>query len=123
MTYAYWYLLILIFLPYFFTALAKVAPGFDNTKPREFLESLEGWRKRSHWVQLNSFEIFPAFASAVIIAHQLKAPQSQIDMIALIFLILRVLYGFFYLFNKSTLRTASWLCSLACVVGLFSIAI
>lgn len=122
MTYAYWYLLILIFLPYFFTGLAKAKPGFDNSKPREFLESLEGWRKRSHWVQLNSYEIFPPFAASLIIAHQLKAPQNMIDMLALSFLILRLLYGFFYLFDKPIFRTLSWLASLACIVGLFMIS-
>ena len=122
LTYAYWYLLILIFLPYFFTTLAKLKPGFDNAKPREFLESLEGWRKRSHWVQLNSYEIFPPFAAALIIAHQLKAPQTQVDTIALIFLILRILCGFFYLFDKSKFRSLSWLSSLACIVALFLIS-
>ena len=122
MTYAYWYLFILIFLPYCFTILAKIKPGFDNSKPREFLESLEGWRKRSHWVQLNSYEIFPPFAASLIIAHQLKAPQNKVDMIALSFLMFRILYGFFYLFNKSILRTLAWLCSLGCIIGLFIIA-
>lgn len=122
MTYAYWYVLIAVFLPYIFTILAKAGPGFDNAKPREFLESVEGWRKRSHWVQLNSFEIFPPFAAAVIIAHQLNAPQNQIDMIALTFLFLRLTYGFCYLFNQATLRSLSWLGSLVCIVGLFVIA-
>jgi uncharacterized MAPEG superfamily protein len=123
MTYAYWYLLILIFLPYFFTILAKAKTGFDNSKPREFLESVEGWRKRSHWVQLNSYEILPPFIAGVIIAHQLNAPQDRIDILALSFLGCRILYGFFYLFDKSTFRSLSWLGSLVCVVGFFVISI
>lgn len=122
MTYAYWYLFVVFLLPYFFAALAKVAaPGFDNSSPRVFLDSLEGWRKRSHWVQLNSFEIFPAFAASVIIAHQLNAPQSQIDILALAFLITRILYGVFYLSNQSLFRTLSWLASLGCIIAIFII--
>ena len=123
MTYAYWYVFIAFLLPYLFTLLAKIAaPGFDNTKPREFLENLEGWRKRSHWVQLNSFEIFPPFAASVIIAQQLHANQAHIDLLALAFLSFRVLYGLFYIANQATLRTLSFMGSVFCVVGLFIIA-
>tara|TARA_R110002110_G_scaffold119309_2_gene293754 strand:+ start:41393 stop:41764 length:372 start_codon:yes stop_codon:yes gene_type:complete len=123
MTYAYWYLLIVIFLPYFFTILAKSKSGYNNSEPREFLESVEGWRKRSHWVQLNSYEILPPFIAGIIIAHQLHAPQDRIDILALTFLGCRILYGFFYLFDKSLLRSLSWLGSLICVVGFFVISI
>lgn len=123
MTYAYWYLFIVMLLPYFFTVLAKFKhPNFDNTKPRDFLDSIEGWRKRAHWTQMNSFEIFPAFAAAVIIAHLAKAPQAQIDIAALSFLIFRVFYGVFYISNKATLRTLSWLGSFGCIIALFVIS-
>jgi len=122
MTNAYWYLFAVFLLPYVFVVLAKTNTDFDNSSPRDFLDSLEGWRKRSHWVQLNSFEIFPPFASAVIIAHQLNASQTRLDTLALAFLILRVMYGVCYIADKSTLRTIAWLGSLACVIGIFFIA-
>lgn len=120
MTYAYWYLLAVLLLPYCFATLAKFKhPEFTNKVPRDFLDNLDGWRKRSHWAQMNSYEIFPGFAAAVIIAHQIGAPQQRIDILALIFLILRVLYGFFYIFNKASLRSLTWFGSLICIVSLF----
>lgn len=122
MSYAYWYLFIAFLLPYVFTILAKAAaPGYDNSKPREFLENLEGWRKRSHWVQLNSYEIFPPFAAAVIIAHQLHINQAHIDLLAFSFLGFRILYGIFYIADKASFRTLSFLGSLFSIVGLFII--
>jgi len=123
MTYAYWYLFIVMLLPYVFTVIAKFNhPTFDNRTPRDFLESLEGWRKRSHWVQANTFEIFPAFAAAVIIAHLSGAPQHRIDIIALFFLLLRVLYGVLYIANKASMRSLTWFASLICVISLFGIS-
>ncbi|KZX83621.1 hypothetical protein A3717_34005, partial [Alcanivorax sp. HI0013] len=93
MTLAYWCVLAAIFLPYLNTALAKFQGGFgpkQNHNPREFLETLEGSRKRAHWAQQNSFEVTPAFAAAVIIAHLVQtAPQGTIDGIALAFVVSR----------------------------------
>ena len=74
MTLAYWCVLIAIFLPYLSTATAKfLGPGYGpraNQDPRAFLGTLEGWRKRANNAQLNGFEVTPAFAAAVIIAHE-----------------------------------------------------
>lgn len=123
MTIAYWCVLIVILFPYFFTILAKFTPYFDNTKPREYLEKLSGWRKRAHYVQLNSFEINPAFMASVIIAHQLEAPQLALDKLAMAFVVSRIFYGIFYITNKASLRSISWLLGLGCVIGLFIISI
>ncbi|HET9844000.1 MAG TPA: MAPEG family protein [Gammaproteobacteria bacterium] len=123
MTYAYWYLFLVMLLPYSFALLAKFGhTEFNNKKPRDFLENLEGWRKRSHWVQLNSYEMFAPFAASVIIAHLAQVPQQRIDVVALVFLILRVLYGLFYIWNKSLLRSLSWFCALGCIVTLYILA-
>ena len=73
MTLAYWCVLIAIVLPYLATASAKfLGAGYGpraNSDPRAFLSGLEGWRKRANNAQLNGFEVTPAFAAAVIIAH------------------------------------------------------
>lgn len=41
----------------------------DNHNPRDFLNGVQGEAKRANAAQQNSFEIFPAFAAAVLIAH------------------------------------------------------
>lgn len=124
MTIALWCVLIAAVLPFAFAGAAKFggSGGYNNRKPREFLEKLEGWRKRAHWAQLNSFESFPPFAAAVIIAQMLHAPQNQINGLAVAFIVLRVLYGVAYLADKQALRSLIWTAAFGCVIGLFIVA-
>ena len=73
MTTAYWCMLIAAFLPLAFTGVAKFSgPGFNNNRPRDFQAGLTGFRQRAHWAHLNSFEAFPPFAAAVVMAHQFR---------------------------------------------------
>jgi uncharacterized MAPEG superfamily protein len=123
MTIAFWCVLIAALMPYAFTGAAKFSGGrYNNYKPREWLDKLEGWQKRAHWVQLNSFEAFPPFAAAVIIAQLAQAPQATIDGLAIAFIALRLLYGLCYIFNKATLRTLVWTAAFGCVVAMFVVA-
>ena len=97
MTNAYWCVLIAAMMPYIFTFIAKFTGGrYNNYSPREFLEKQEGFRKRANWAQMNSFEAFPAFAAAVIIAHLTGGEQGWIDTLAMAFIALRVVYGALY---------------------------
>lgn len=108
-----------ILFPYVFTILAKAGKGFDNRRPREILEKRQGWRKRAHWVQLNSFEILPAFAAAVIIATLSTGAQQMIDNLAIGFLVSRVAYAVCYISDQALLRSLSWGIGFGCIVGLF----
>jgi len=121
MSIAYWCVFTAVVMPYVFTGIAKAGTGqrYDNQKPREFLKSVSGYHQRAHWAQLNSFETFPAFAAAVIIAHQLNVNQYTIDIYALSFIAARVLYGICYLCDWATLRSLCWMLGIACVLGLF----
>ena len=125
MTTAYWCVLAAILMPYVWTGLAKFPSGFglrDNHHPREYLDQLQGMPKRAHWAQLNTFESIPGFMAAVIIAHQAAAPQDRIDAIAITYIVLRLLYGIFYMTDKAELRSLVWAASLGCVVALFVVA-
>jgi len=126
MTIAYWMILAAAFVPYIGTAYAKFAAGgrktYDNHAPRAQMETLPPQRRRAHWAQLNGFEAFPPFAAAVIVAHLAGASQYWIDALAGGFVALRVLYTFFYIYDKPTLRSLAWLLGVACVVGLFVVA-
>ena len=90
MTLAYWCVLIAICLPYLATGYAKFSGGDfgpkQNSDPRAFLATLEGARKRAASAQLNGFEVTPAFAAAVIIAHLAGgAEQSTLNALAVAF--------------------------------------
>ncbi len=119
MTLAYLCVLVAIFMPFVFAGLAKSQGDFDNARPREWLERVEGWRQRAHWAQLNTFESFPPFAAAVIIAHQLGAAQAWVNGLAVLFVLFRALYGLFYILDKSTARSLAWTGGFVCVIGLF----
>lgn len=123
MTLAYWCVLAAIVLPYLNTAFAKFQGGFgpkQNHNPREFLETLEGSRKRAHWAQQNGFEVTPAFAAAVIIAHLAQtSPQGTIDGIALAFVVSRVMYTICYIADWASARTLVWAFGMGCIVALF----
>jgi len=120
MSLAYWCVLAAAIMPYVFTGIAKFSGGrYNNYSPREFLEKQEGFRKRAHWAQLNSFEAFPPFAAAVIIAHLTGGEQGYIDTLAIAFIGIRVLYGVMYLANLAALRTLVWTAGLGCVIALF----
>jgi uncharacterized MAPEG superfamily protein len=120
MTIALWCVLAAGLMPYLFTGIAKSSRrGFDNRAPREFLSTLEGWGKRADWAQANSFEAFPLFAAAVLVAQFRGAGQSVVDQLALCFIVARLAFGAFYIFNLATLRSLAWTLGFGCAVALF----
>ena len=50
----------------------------------------------------------PFFFAAVIIAHQLGAPQTRLDILALLFVTLRIIYVAMYVAGLPKTRSAIW---------------
>ena len=127
MTVALWCILIAIFLPYVCTWVAKISGGFrlkDNHDPRDFLDSLEGLGRRAHAAQLNSFEVIPAFAAAVIVAHLAgNAELVTINVLAVLFITSRLLYIICYLADWATLRSLVWFVGMALIVSFFVVSV
>ena len=120
MTVAFWCVLVAGLLPYAATLTAKIgARGFDNRNPRDWLSQQDGFRRRANAAQLNSFEAFPLFAAAVIIAHVAGAPQARIDLLAMVFVIARACYIGLYVADLSTLRSLAWFVGIGSAVALF----
>jgi uncharacterized MAPEG superfamily protein len=121
MTVAYWCLIVVIVVTYTFTGIAKFAKtGYNNSCPREYLEKLTTWHKRAYWAHLNSLEVLPQFIGALIIAHTMGMPQQYIDIAAVTFTILRILYGIFYMLNKSSSRSCCWLAGMLIICYLIT---
>jgi uncharacterized MAPEG superfamily protein len=125
-TVAYWCVLIAALLPLACAWLAK-SPGwrkprrqggFDNHEPRAWLARQNGWQARANAAQANSFEALPFFIGAVIIAHQLGAAQTKLDILALLFVTLRVIYVAMYVAGLPTVRSAIWAAALLVNVGI-----
>ena len=128
-TVAYWCVFIAAMLPYICTWLAKSQGfgkprregGFDNHDPRGWLARQQGWQARANSAQANSFEALPFFIGAVIIAHQLGAPQTLLDTLALLFVTLRVIYIAMYVADLAMVRSAIWALALLVNIGILFI--
>ncbi len=119
MTTALWCVLLAGLLPYAATLTAKGGARFDNRNPRAWLALQTGWRARAHAAQLNSFEAFPLFAVAVLVAHQLHAPQARVDLLAMLFVAARVGYLITYLADLHLLRSVVWFVGMGSAVAIF----
>ncbi|MBW9336240.1 hypothetical protein FEE59_22235 [Herbaspirillum sp. RU 5E] len=123
MTLSYWCILIAGLMPVFTIAVAKYGRrDFDNAEPRAWLDKQTGVRRRADYAHRNHFEAFPFFAAAVLVAQQVGAPQGQIDIAALVFIVARILYTVLYLTDKPSPRSAVWLVGYLSVIALFVIA-
>jgi uncharacterized MAPEG superfamily protein len=120
MTTAFWCILVAGVMPYLFTAIAKGSgERYNNRDPRGWQARLAGLPARAHAAHLNSFEAFPFFAAAVIVAQLAQAPQERIDALALAFIALRLAYGVCYLANWPMARSLVWLAAFGCTVAMF----
>ena len=125
-TLAYWCVLVMALMPVVCAGIAKSGKmgtprregGYDNDNPRNWLSLQTDWRARANNAQANTFEALPFFFAAVIIAHQLQAPQWRIDLLALAFVALRIAYVAAYVKNKANFRSAVWVIALLVNVGL-----
>ena len=115
-TIAYWCVLISALLPIVCAGIAKsgqmtVSPkqgGYDNNNPRAWLARQKDWRARANAAQANTFEALPFFFAAVIIAHTLQAGQTRLDILALLFIVLRIAYIMMYVADLAKARSAIW---------------
>ena len=119
MTVGLWCVFAAVLLPYGATLFAKRRmPRRANQAPRVYKATLEGAEQRAVWAEANQFESFPAFAG-VIVAHMAQADQSTVDVLALTYIGARVLFFYFYISDRSTLRSVVWFTALGCVLGQF----
>ncbi len=115
-TLAYWCVLAAALLPIVCAGIAKSGMfskprregGYDNRDPRDWLARQTGWRARANAAQANTFEALPFFIGAVVIAHQLGAHQTSVDLLAILFVVLRVVYLLLYLGGQAMARSAVW---------------
>jgi uncharacterized MAPEG superfamily protein len=115
-TIAYWCVLVAAILPVVCAGIAKsgmfrISPqkgGYDNNDPRAWLARQTDWRARANAAQANTFEALPFFFAAVIIAHQLQARQAVVDILAFMFVVLRIAYIVMYVADMAKTRSAIW---------------
>ena len=114
-TVAYWCVFVAVLLPLVCAWLAKSGGfgkrregGYDNHDPRAWMTRQTDWHARANAAQANSFEALPFFMGAVIIAHQLRAGQTLLDILAFLFVMLRIFYIMMYVSDMPKARSMVW---------------
>lgn len=122
---AYWCVLIAALLPYVWVSIAKASgERYDNRDPRGWIARQTSPRvHRANAAQLNSYEAFAPFAAGVILAQLAGVTADRIALLALAFVVLRVLHGLVYIAGyKHALRSLIWFGALACALALLALA-
>lgn len=119
---AYWCVLVAAVLPYVWVGFAKAgARGYDNHDPRAWMgRQTEPRRLRANAAQLNAFEALPAFVAGVALASIAGVPDARVSLLAVVFVIARLLHGIFYIADLATLRSLAWLVGLLCSLALIA---
>jgi uncharacterized MAPEG superfamily protein len=129
LTVAYWAVLVAALLPIFCAGIAKWGAfgksrrdgGYDNHDPRAWLARQSDWRARANGAQANSFEALPFFIGAVIIAHQVGAMQLRLDVMAFLWVVLRLTYILLYVADLASARSLVWTLALLVNIGILFI--
>ena len=121
MTFAYVCIVIALILPMIWAGIAKKESKIpiNNNAPRDHIRHLKGRAKNAYGAEQNSYESFPPFAIAVIVAHLTGGTQLTIDFLAGLYIASRLMYGVFYLQGKGTLRSATFMVGLFATISLF----
>lgn len=123
---AHWCVLIASLLPIVCAGIAKSGMfgksrrdgGYDNTDPRAWLARQTQWRARANAAQANSFEALPFFIGAVVMALQLGADPARVDLLAALYVVLRVVYIGLYVTNRASWRSVVWTVALGVNVAI-----
>ncbi|SVB76630.1 uncharacterized protein METZ01_LOCUS229484 [marine metagenome] len=124
MTFAYVCIVIALILPIILAGIAKKESEvqINNNDPRDYVRNLKGRAKYAYGAEQNSYESFPPFAIAVIVAHLTGGTQLTIDFLAGLYIFSRLMYIVFYLQGKGTLRSATYMVGLISTIALFFVS-
>ncbi|MEO1936373.1 MAG: MAPEG family protein [Myxococcales bacterium] len=93
--------------------------NIDNKNPRFQSAELEGAGARAVAAQQNAWEALAVFTAGVV-AYGLQGTGSEIaSVLAIVWVISRVLHGILYLANLDSLRTLAFLVGIGCSIALF----
>ncbi|MBH0065768.1 MULTISPECIES: MAPEG family protein [Psychrobacter] len=113
-------------LPWLVSIVAKASGGFklrNNAHPRDFFQHATGVAARANAAQQNSYETLPIFLAAVLTAMLFFVPQAIINVLAWLYVLIRIGFCVAYITNLSAFRSILWALSMACSLMLFYLAI
>ena len=115
---AYWCVLVAALLPFPWVAYAKRGSRNNHT-PRDEAAALTGASRRAYAAHLNAYENFPFFAAAVIIAVTQGASIATVNILAIVYIVLRIAHGLLYIADQSTFRSLAFLGGFVVNIAIF----
>lgn len=95
-------------------AMGREGKGYDNKTPREQQMRLTGWGKRALAAHQNSFEVTPLFAACVFVGHLSQGNAQLSSILAVTFVLSRILYTILYLADLDKIRSLVWALGILC---------
>ncbi|TBU97596.1 MAPEG family protein [Phytopseudomonas dryadis] len=95
-------------------AMKEEGGTYDNHHPRAQQARLSGFGARALAAHMNSFEAFPLFAVGVLMAHVSQSNGWLVDLLAVTFVVSRVLYLLLYWADLHWQRSLMWMLGLLC---------
>lgn len=117
---ALWCVLIAGVLPLVCAGLSRAGgQKYDHNNPRAWLAQQTGFSARANAAQQNHLEAFPFFAVAVLVAILGGGVIDRINLLAIAFIVARLLYTACYFANWAVPRTLMWLAGYGLTITLF----
>ena len=113
----------LVYLPFLVVGYARVSAGYDMGAPRAMFDKLPPYGQRATWAHQNSFEAFMIFAAAALMAYVTAQNSSLVVGAAIAFVIARLLYSVFYIFDIPLARSLMFAIGSACSATLFILSL
>ena len=119
MDYPYWTILVAVLLPYIWSSLAayykyKMDGKIDVNTPREQSARLDGAGKRANAAQSNAWEALGVYSACFLTAVVAGVEADQIKLLAILWVVFRVLHGASYVADIAKIRMFSFAAGMVC---------
>jgi len=119
----FWCLLIAALMPYVMVGIAKSSKQYDNEDPRNMAGFQSPLQRRAHAAHQNCFEAFGLFTAAVLAALFQHVSPAALNVLTVLWVLLRIVYCATYLSGRGTLRSIVWSGSAFASIAIFLMAI
>lgn len=114
---------ILAYAPFLLVGYARFQIGYDTSAPRTMFDKLPAYAQRATWAHQNSFEALTIYGLAALMAYASGVDSSWAQLVAIAFLIARLLYSVFYILNVPLLRSLMFGVGSICAWTLFILSL
>lgn len=96
---------VLVYMPFLLVGYARLQVGYDTSAPRAMFDKLPPYAQRATWAHQNAFESLTLFAPAALMAYVTDQDSLVVLVVAIAYLIARLLYSMFYILDMPLFRS------------------